>query len=432
MFQQVDLSGGRRLFFRDLNKFKTLTFRVILEGRMDTAVEEQAMLPFLLKRGCARYPSQRALARALASLYGAALALDVSKAGNRQLFVTSMDLVDPRFLSGGSDLLREGVDALNQVLLHPLTVDGAFSTGIFEEERLNLERYVRSVIDDKMLYTHLRLVEEMFRGDPFGNYEWGRLDRIRTLQSSETYDAYRRLLRNAPLTLYVVGRIDERALHFIADHLAAPEDRFDAVPASQEEREEGASPSSGDSMPVIVEEYPLSQSKLAMGFHVDMRCSDEEYLALMLYSSILGGGSFSKLFKTVREKHGLAYYVHASVDRLKGFLAVAAGIDAEHFEAVTSLVRASMEDMAAGRLSEEEFEHAKRTLGARFRSVEDSAGQMIEYDYLNRMVERRISAREAADRVEAMTPGDAASVAGRIRPGCTFFLKGTGEHHGLT
>ena len=47
----------------------------------------------------------------------------------------------------------------------------------------------------------------------------------------------------------------------------------------------------------------------------------------------------AKLFKTVREKSGMAYYVHSSFEKLKGFLYVAAGIDTGNFE--TSLSRTS-------------------------------------------------------------------------------------------
>ena len=179
-----------------------------------------------------------------------------------------------------------------------------------------------------------------------------------------------------------------------------------------------------------MEEQPLEQSKLVMGFRVDVHCRNEDYYALMLYSAILGGGSYSKLFKTVREKSGMAYYVHSSFEKLKGFLYVAAGIDTGNFETVTALVQECMDEIASGKISDEEFLNARRAIITGLKSIADSPGQTMEFDFHARAAGRELDIVRIIQIFDGLTREQVTGVTRLIQPGKTFFLKGTGNSHG--
>ena len=59
----------------------------------------------------------------------------------------------------------------------------------------------------------------------------------------------------------------------------------------------------------IKEKLHINQSKLVLGLKIDKMTDFELRYVLSVYSYILGGGPDSKLFKNVREKNSLCYYI---------------------------------------------------------------------------------------------------------------------------
>ena len=59
----------------------------------------------------------------------------------------------------------------------------------------------------------------------------------------------------------------------------------------------------------------VNQGKIVIGYRTGVAFEDDLYNALLIASDILGGGPNSKLFRNVREKESLAYYiVHLSLN----------------------------------------------------------------------------------------------------------------------
>ena len=64
-----------------------------------------------------------------------------------------------------------------------------------------------------------------------------------------------------------------------------------------------------------------------MGFRTKIAYEMNLYPALLLANELLGGGPNSKLFKDVREKHSLAYYVTSNIVKHKSIMILDAGIN---------------------------------------------------------------------------------------------------------
>ena len=82
---------------------------------------------------------------------------------------------------------------------------------------------------------------------------------------------------------------------------------FTELPSSSSHEMQKASYQGGYSY----NEKELEQSHVVLGFQGVDR-AHEDYYTTMLLATIFGGGMSSRLFQTVREKHGLAYSVYAS------------------------------------------------------------------------------------------------------------------------
>ena len=420
MFQKLKSGSGYALYYHPTRKFKTTTIRAFCKGTLEKEVEEQAILPSLLRRGSFKFPSLRIISRQLDRLYGSSLYLDVEKAGENQIFVANLDMAGSDFINNCPDLLSHGIELLNDVLMNPVTENGGFPKVPFEQERLNLERFVKGTIDDKMTYAYLRLMAEMFRGKPFGRFEWGDLERIPSLDRNKAYAFYTRLLHSAPVDIYVVGNLKKQDEGLIM-RLLQPKDRD--VMSARSCRDENGFSHDGE---VIVEEQQIEQSKVQMGFRVDLNSGSDDFYALVLYSAVLGGGAFSKLFKKVRERDSMAYYIYSAYDKLKGVLCVACGINNECFDKVTNLVKECMEDMACGRINDDELNNARESIVTGIRSLADHPSRLIDFNFMSRLEDRESDPETVVEIIRSMPRERLTDIAAKIYQGKTFFLKGTG------
>ena len=96
-------------------------------------------------------------------------------------------------------------------------------------------------------------------------------------------------------------------------------------------------------------------------------------------NQILGGGSASRLFQSIREDRGLAYSVYSSIDTFSdsGALSVYAACLPERFEEVTQVASDVLADVARDGITDAECQIAKGSLrGGLVLGLEDSGSRM--------------------------------------------------------
>ena len=104
------------------DKFKTacLSLSLLSQLRRETAAS-YALIPSVLRRGCARYPDLDALAARMDELYGTAVEPVVRRIGEIQAVGFYASIPEGAFLPGGEDVLRPACELLGQLLLSPNT-----------------------------------------------------------------------------------------------------------------------------------------------------------------------------------------------------------------------------------------------------------------------------------------------------------------------
>jgi predicted Zn-dependent peptidase len=105
------------------------------------------------------------------------------------------------------------------------------------------------------------------------------------------------------------------------------------------------------------------QTHLVLGFRsVDM--FDSKKYALSLLSTILGGGMSSRMFLNIREREGLAYYIHTSSElgRDAGMFVVQAGVAKENLEKTIKLMLKEIKKITSKKVSVKELKKAKERL----------------------------------------------------------------------
>lgn len=421
VFQRHPLPDGIDLLVWRTPKFKTLTLRLSLHESLDERVSHRALLAGILKRGCRSHPDMKSLSRYLEQLYGASLSLDVSRLGERHHTHLRLRTINSRYLDGAPSALEDGLGLIGEILTEPVTEDRGFPEEAFEQERTNLVRAIQGLIDDKISYAYQRLLEEMFRGEPYARFEWGDEASASKLDRREVLAYHLERCRSAPMECYLVGDVLDEEIEMVKRALGGMIDRAPTEPVVNEVFRE----SSGTRE--VVDEYPVSQSKLLIGYRVDTRgLDDADYYALGVYNAILGsGGSLAKLFKEVREERGLAYYAHSSLDRLKGFLVLSAGVNADKATEAAEVMRAQVAAMAAGEFTDEEMEVARSAILNSLTSIHDSPGHAIDFASTSRIVGRPADAEWVAQAVRSVSRDEIVRVADLPVEDTTYLLKGT-------
>jgi predicted Zn-dependent peptidase len=164
---------------------------------------------------------------------------------------------------------------------------------------------------------------------------------------------------------------------------------------------------------VAVLSKDIEQAQVAVGFRVFGRHHPARY-ALKLLSVILGENMSSRLFQTIRERHGLAYSIHSGVQLFgdTGVLDVQAGLDAARVPRALDLVVREL-----GRLREQpvgagELKRAKDYAIGQLRiGLEGPSNQMMWVGEHLQCYHRVIAPAEVLKRIEAVTAADIRGVA---------------------
>ena len=122
----------------------------------------------------------------------------------------------------------------------------------------------------------------------------------------------------------------------------------------------------------------------------------------------------SRLFISVRERNGLAYYIHTSVDTTTdtGYLVTQAGIKNDSLEKAVGLVLQEYKDMARGNISPRELKKAKDYLrGSMFLSLDSSDAQASFYATQEVMGEKVLTPDQKLALVNKVTLADVKKVA---------------------
>lgn len=167
---------------------------------------------------------------------------------------------------------------------------------------------------------------------------------------------------------------------------------------------------------LTVASKPLEQTSLMIGMK-GLSALDERRHELLLLNMILGGGVSSRLFQSVRERHGLAYTIYSFFDQYfdAGLTGVYAACTPAALGKLWALTRAEIERLAGEPVSAAELARAKRqsvdniimayeSLGARMSQI---ASQMLYHG-------RVFGKEEMIERVNRVTAENIRDLAGQL------------------
>lgn len=404
------------------DKFKSAYLSLTLMTQLNREnASANALLPRVLRRGTMVHPDMESLSAALDELYGGAVEPVVRKKGESQCVGFLASFLDNAYALNGEDILSGAAELLGEMLLNPLTRDGVFDPDYVEGEKANLIDELRGQINDKRIYATRRLTQLMCREESFGADKLGQEDKVAAITPESLWARYQKLLSSAQIEVYYSGSADPERVREIMERV------FSTLPVSQEREEpECEVRIHAEQEPNVIEEVmDVNQGKLAMGWRTGgITVWEEECPALVLCSAVFGGTSMSKLFMNVRERLSLCYYASSALEKQKGLMIVSSGIEFQNYETAKREILAQLEDVKAGKITDDELEGARRILINQYRSIEDEQGRMEEYWLGQAAAGTEDAPGTLAARLETVTGEQIAQVARKLELDTVYFLKG--------
>lgn len=391
----------------ETKKFKTNVYALYLTIPLTKEnVTYNALIPTVLKRGCEKYNNQLEISKKLEEMYDATFGIGITKVGNNEVLKFYLESLNNNYLPNNEDLSKTSIEMLLNIVMNPYLVNGKFDDDYVEQEKENLKKVIESRKDNKDTYATNRLLEEMFKEEPYGLYKFGNIDEIDNITSEKLYEKYKELIKNSEKYLYIVG--DVKNLNIESYNIDEKEITISKeFPVKISEKEN-----------IVKEQMDVTQGKLVIGLNTPN--NKQEVIAL--YNTILGKGANSKLFLNVREKEGLAYSAGSTYLKRNNAIIISTGIEVSKYNKSVEVIKNQLKDMEDGNITEKEMKDAKQFINAGLNLINESSENMIEYRFDKDLYNEEIDIEKYRKEIEEIKKEDIVKVAKQIKIDTIYFL----------
>ncbi len=421
--QEIKINSNITLKYIPMTKLKTTTVGFFLHRPLNKKeASMNALLPYLLKRGCKLCKDNEAISKYLENLYGASLSSSVLKRGDDQIIYFDAETISDKYAPNGEELLSDLTKLLLSVVFEPNVSDEAFDEKILNQEKENSRTRILSLINDKRSYASQRCTEEMCEGEAFAISRLGSIDGIDKISAKSLYLYYKSIIVSSPIDIYICGDADiENLENVIKDFISSLNFETAVLPQTSILEKNTA-------VKNVTEEMEITQGKLAIGFRTNIKPTDSDYPALCVMHSVFGAGAHSKLFNNVREKLSLAYYAATQLEKFKGLLIINAGIEFDKFEAAYNESLAQLEEIKKGNISELEYSSSISAILNSLESCKDDQRYLQNF-YLDEYITGTNRDIETVkDQIKNITVEDIQAVAKKLELDTVYFLKNKEEN----
>ena len=391
----------------ETKKFKTNVYALYLTIPLTKEnVTYNALIPTVLKRGCEKYNNQLEVSKKLEEMYDATFGIGITKVGNNEVLKFYLESLNNNYLPNNEDLSKTSIEMLLNIVMKPYLVNGKFDDDYVEQEKENLKKVIESRKDNKDTYATNRLLEEMFKEEPYGLYKFGNIDEIDNITSEKLYEKYKELIKNSEKYLYIVGDVENLNIEsYNIDEKEITISKEFPVKISEKEN-------------IVKEQMDVTQGKLVIGLNTPN--NKQEVIAL--YNTILGKGANSKLFLNVREKEGLAYSAGSTYLKRNNAIIISTGIEVSKYNKAVEVIKNQLKDMENGNITEKEMKDAKQFINAGLNLINESSENMIEYRFDKDLYNEEIDIEKYRKKIEEIKKEDIVKVAKQIKIDTIYFL----------
>lgn len=290
-------------------------------------------------------------------------------------------------------------------------ISDIFLNSKFEEEELNREKGV--IIEELNMYldTPTAYVSELFedllyKDQPAGWRIIGEKETILATDRQKMMDYFKSHYASKNTVVCVSGNIKPKD---IEEKVKKYFDKIEKkqAPKKLAVKEEQSEPE------ILVHYKKTDQTHFCLGVRA-FNMFDKRKYALSLMSVILGGNMSSRLFISVRERNGLAYYVHTSFDSTTdtGCIVTQAGVKNDSLEKSIELILKEYRDLKNKKITDQELQKAKDYLRGRMSLSLDATDTKATFFAMQEVMNQKVlTPEEKLEMIDKVSVSDINKVA---------------------
>ena len=412
------IKKGIKLHILNTDKFKTNLVAVFLTTALKReTVTSNALISAVLRRGTNTMQTQEEISRQLEELYGASFDCGIDKTGDNQVLKFYMETINDNFIpQKGENMLKTSIEKLLEIILDPLKEKNGFKKEYVEQEKNNMKQRIEGRSDNKRRYALDRCIEEMYKNQPFGLYQFGYVNDLDKITEINLYESYKTLIDECKIDIFISGNVEKSLENMITEnqYIKNLKEREPIYNIKNEKANEKKGK--------ITENMNVTQGKLVVGLDVNSQNEDEKY-NVIVYNNILGGSANSKIFQNVREKANLAYEASSRYFKYKDNIFVNCGIEISNYKKTLELIKKQIEDMKNANFTDEEVENAKKSIISAIQVIDDEQDTGISYYFGQEMTGNRNSVENYIERIKKVNKEDVQKVANKVEINTIYFLR---------
>lgn len=392
MYQKTKLSNGLRVITKSLEKTQAITVLILVGAGSRYETKKINGLSHFLEhmffKGAKKYKNTKEVSEAIDGVGGEFNAF------------TGKEYVG-YYVKVASKHADVALDVLSDMLLYSK----------FDPEEIERERGV--IMEEYNMYqdTPMQQIgwdyERLIYGDqPMGWDQVGTKETIYSLQREDFVEYQSKLYSPDNIVVSVAGNLEHEDMVKRIEDLFPMEERkksFEAPPVEAMKREKF----------IYLRNKKTEQGHVMVGFPGYNERHPDHY-ALKMLTIVLGGNMSSRMFLSIRERQGLAYYISTSSDDYTdtGTVSTNAGVSVDRIDDAITAIMKEYREVVDNPVSNEELTKAKEFLkGKLVLKLEDSeeyAHLLAKYQVLYDDV---LTPEMIYEQVDKVTPEDVQRVA---------------------
>lgn len=351
------------------NKFKSNSISLNIPIDIDEKITDLNLVSEMIKIGSKKYDSLEKLYSKLQEMYGTHFNCYVNKCGEVAVFTIYIEFLKDEYIDQNTSLWDEIINFLHEIFYNVLEEKGCFKEEFLKIEKENLRTNILSLVDSKNYYAYVKCEQISTKNEPYVNYIYGNVDRLEKINGKNLYEFYLNL-RELPYYFVIIGNFDEdRIKNMLYDKFGKSLERKFNTDNNKFLKTDFTE---------SYERFDITQTKLVINFKTPITIFNGDYYAFFVFNKILGSG-YSKLYREVRQKRSLVYYINSYYEKFKGMLSIECGIDDKNFDVTKEIILSEIQNISNGEISESEIENAKRSIRRLLMSVQDKVSSMHSF-----------------------------------------------------
>lgn len=351
------------------NKFKSNSISLNIPIDIDEKITDLNLVSEMIKIGSKKYDSLKKLYSKLQGMYGTHFNCYVNKCGEVAVFTIYIEFLKDEYIDQNISLWDEVINFLYEIFYNVLEEKECFKEEFLKIEKENLRTNILSLVDSKNYYAYVKCEQISTKNEPYANYIYGNVDRLDKINGKNLYEFYLSL-RELPYYFVIIGNFGEdRIKNMLGDKFGKNLERKFNTNNNKFLKTDFLE---------SYERFDITQTKLVINFKTPITIFNGDYYAFFVFNKILGSG-YSKLYREVRQKRSLVYYVNSYYEKFKGMLSIECGIDDKNFDFTKEIILSEIQNISNGEISENEIENAKRSIRRLIMSVQDKVSSMHSF-----------------------------------------------------